>query len=161
MTAEAAHAMGARTFPDLTDIVRHMAETWGDPAYGMPRVPDAHRPRHDPRFLLRDSWDTTAVYLRMSAGDVTHWPYWIGTVIQKLIGQTAGLIDPHLITPLVMEVALTMSRMDPAVIVGRSRHDGPRAIDLAATELGRLLQSQVFNELLDQATANEAAGKER
>jgi hypothetical protein len=161
MTAEAAHAMGARTFPDLTDMVRHMATTWGEPTYGMPRVPDAHLPRQDPRLLLRDSWDTTAAYLRMYAGDATRWPYWIGTVIQKLVGQTTGLIDPNLITPLVMEVALTMSRMDPAVIVGASRHDGPRAIDLTATELGRFLQSQVFNELLDQVAANEAAGKGR
>ena len=156
MTAEAAHAIGARTFPDLTEMVRHMAESYGEDHYGMPRVPAANLPHHAPRDLLRDSWDTVAVYLRMQdQGDPLRWPYWIGTVIQKLVRQAARTIDPLLVTPLVMEPALAMSRVDPATIVGRSQHDGSRAIDLARTDLGKLLQSRVFGDLLEQAIARE------
>lgn len=158
MTAEAVFALGVKTFPDIGDMVGRMARSYGEDSYGMPRVPAANLPRHPPRALLRDSWDIVAAYLKLQdKGDPLIWPYWLGTVIQKLVRQAAGAIDPSLIMPLVMETALAMSRVDPKTIVDHSRHDGPRAIDLARTDLGKLLQSPAFGDALARAKAEAKA----
>lgn len=154
---EAAHETGGNEFPGDASFMlldEHVKSSFGKGSFGVPRLPAEHMPRHPPVDMLRDSWDTVAVCLKLlDGGEPLHWPYIAGEALRHLILKSRGAVDPNLITPLFLETAMPMSHVNPLLIVGQSGRGGALTVDFSRTEEGRMMQDEVFKKSLEQARA--------
>ena len=109
--------------PPAGEIFGHVAKTIGSPAFGTIRAPDDHRPRVTAQQALA-LWPVTREILSRSdnpgfAGQsvpLAHWPIVTNIVAGQLITRTKDVLDPRLALSLIMEAAVSMSKIDPATV---------------------------------------------
>jgi hypothetical protein len=110
--------------PDYAEIFAHVTRTIGTQDFGIPRVPEDHRPHLMPREALARFWPRAKFILERTDGPgpvpngvaVEHWPAVIGLVARQFILMSRGALDPGLSLRLVMESAIAMSKIDPETI---------------------------------------------
>jgi len=158
----AAQETGGTEFPGNESFAlldSHVKGTFGKGSFGVPRLPEKHMPRHAPIDLLRDSWDTVEVCLKLiDEGEPLNWPYIIAQSLRLLILKSKGAVDPNLITPLFLESSMPMSYVNPALICGQAGKGGALAADFSRTGEAVAMQDTEFRKALAMTRA-EMEGK--
>ena len=97
--------------PDLDDIVSHSARTLGTSAFGVPRVPDEHRPRHPAIFYLTHIWPQILPIAQRFCSRPMQIPVLFGIALQRAIEQIQDELNPTLSASIAMECAVAMSKV--------------------------------------------------
>lgn len=111
-----AQKAGAKTLPDIVEIVKYNASTLGTNAFGIPRLPKGHQPSELPKAVLSQTWPHVQSILKSQNIDPTVWGWTLAMAAQNVIIQNKNKIDPALAAKIVMESALPMSKVDPVSI---------------------------------------------
>jgi hypothetical protein len=120
--------------PDLNDMFAHISRTVGTPDFGIPRAAKDHPTKLTPRQALERFWPGTKHLLSNADGvlvrgmhgmppdearasvPVAHWPLIMGLVARQYIAMAKGALDPRTALSLMMESAITMSKVDPKTV---------------------------------------------
>jgi len=125
--AKAAGAAGlkAADFPNITAIERRVAAAIKQPGFGAVPAPKGHRLAAQPRDLLRSLWPrarkvlTAPVPVHLADEpplDEAHWSIILSAVAGTLVGLTRDAVPPGAAVALLVESALTASRLDPELV---------------------------------------------
>ncbi len=112
----AAEAAGAKMFPDIEEIVMRAASTCGTPEFFEMNVPKDHQPQIAPLEALRLYWPECREVLENAHTDPVHWGWIIAQAAQTLIVQTKDILEPEMAAKIIMEAAIPMSKISPAVV---------------------------------------------
>jgi hypothetical protein len=116
MIGGAAQQSGAKTLPDIRDIVRHVAGTVGGGGFGIPRLPSHLMPRIPPIELLDRFWNPMRNFLVVNVHSPTQWPLVMALAAQKVIVMAKDTLDPALAAQIVMEAMIPWASINPAKI---------------------------------------------
>jgi len=97
--------------PELDGILRHLAETIGTSAFGVPRAPAGHQPRHPPIVYLKQLWPQILPIAQPFCRRPAQLPVLFGIALQRAIEHTRSVLDPSLGASIAMESAAAMSRV--------------------------------------------------
>ena len=111
LAAGAAQDAGASTFPELEDLFRHVSTSIGTPAFGVPRLPEDHRPAALPIDYLNALWQPLLPTLQLFCPDPRQWHLVYALAVQEAIALGKQALDPALALRIVMECALPMSKV--------------------------------------------------
>ena len=100
-----------KPLPDIGEIFAHVTQTTGTNAFGVPRTPDGHRPRHAATFYLEQIWPQILPIARRFCRKPALLPVLFGIAIQRAIEHTEKLLNPTLSASIAMECAVAMSRV--------------------------------------------------
>jgi hypothetical protein len=114
IVAEGGYEAGAMNLPDVTDMIKHCAATAGHEEFGIPRVPDAHMPELLPREALSRFWP--AARRKLASTEPMSWPLHLAMAARVLIVDLKGAIRPDIAVGIVMEAAVSMSKIDPVTL---------------------------------------------
>jgi hypothetical protein len=151
MTASAAYEKGCQKIFQAREMQEKTYATFGHDDFGIPHLSTSHMPHFMPIDMLKDSWDIVETFLRLipTEHDPIYWPFIIGKIIENFILEIPeGTINPELFVPIVMESAVPMMFIDPALIRGQSKREGKKSILFDRTELSKLLQNDLFLKAL-------------
>jgi hypothetical protein len=121
--------------PDLDDIVNHSARTLGTSEFGVPRVPDEHRPRHSAIFYLTQIWPQILPIAQRFCSRPMQIPVLFGIALQRAIEQIKDELSPTLSASIAMECAVAMSKV---VLPGAGSGPGTLANTSANTSANTL-----------------------
>jgi len=113
----AATEVGAQSLPPLEPLFAQCAETVGTSDFGKPKLPSNLVLRELPRQALRH-WQSVKTILVTAGVQPLHWPLELGVAAQKLIFQTRAAIPADVGALVVMQAAISMSRVDPKTVPG-------------------------------------------
>lgn len=116
LVAGMAKQLGSEDYPDYGEIVQHVASTFGKAEFGIPRVPDQHRPGDLPINYVRALWPALLPFVEQHVPVFPQRGPMFGFAIQNVMEMGKDVIQPGLAAKLVMECAVPMSRLDPAHI---------------------------------------------
>jgi hypothetical protein len=114
--------VAADELPDYMALFGHAADSIGTPEFGVLQVDEAHQPQITPREALDMFWPRTRLILMRTDGaglakgrslKSEHWPLVIALVAGQLVTLTKDTLDPRIGVGLLMEAAITMSKVDP------------------------------------------------
>jgi hypothetical protein len=111
LTAGAIQQLG-KPLPDLEGIFKHVAATVGGAEFGIPRIPEGHRPGDLPLNFLKVIWPQILPIARKYCEEPDHLPIVFGLAVQHAILMSKGVIDPTLAGTIAMECAVPMSKVD-------------------------------------------------
>lgn len=112
LAAGTAQHLGSRDLVDLNNIFEHVAQTVGDPSFGVPRIPENHSPSEAPANYVKHIWPKTLPLLEKYCVQPAEWPILFGIAIQEVQTMGKNVIDPSLALSIVMESAVPMSKVD-------------------------------------------------
>jgi hypothetical protein len=115
IAAGGAQAAGCTNILDIRAIFKHAAESVGSPNFGVPRLPDGHPVHEHPQLYLERFWPKFGPMVERFCPNPDHWPVLFGLVLQELISQTRGALDPCLALQVIMETAIPMSKVNLSV----------------------------------------------
>jgi hypothetical protein len=110
----AAQHAGAKDFPDLNEIFQHTSSVLGSEQFGIPRVPDNHKPAGTPLNYLKAFWPALFPTVKLFCPNPVDWPILYSLAIQEAIYAGKEAVDPGLAFRIVMESAIPMSKVDLA-----------------------------------------------
>lgn len=114
IVAAGGYEAGVINLPDITDMIKHCAATAGHEEFGIPRVPDAHMPELLPREALSRFWP--AARRKLAGAEPMSWPLHLAMAARMLIVDLKGAIRPDIAVGIVMEAAVSMSKIDPVTL---------------------------------------------
>lgn len=114
LAAGEAQHQGCKELPDLSAIFQHVSQTVGGDRFGVPRIPDGHRPGLLPAEYLKHLWPGLFPVAQRFCASPSEWPILFGSAIQEVLGLSRGVIAPDLALTIVMESAVPMSKIDLA-----------------------------------------------
>ena len=126
-TAAAAIEAGVKPaeLPDCNAMFRHAAQTVGSPEYGVPQVAEEHQPQLTPRQALDMFWPRAKFILTRTDGPgpardrsvpPEYWSLVTDLVARQLFLMAKAALDPRIGLALLMECAITMSKVDPKTV---------------------------------------------
>jgi hypothetical protein len=104
--------------PDIADIVGYAARTVGTARFGVPRLPAEHMPHRTPRAALQEHWALVREELAGSGRNPAEWPYDLAFAAQWQMLTSRDRLALPLAAKIVMETAIPMSKVDPAMVPG-------------------------------------------
>ena len=110
----AAQQAGAKEFPDLNEVFQHTASVLGSEQFGVPRVPDNHKPADIPLNFLKALWPALLPTVKLFCPNPVDWPILYSLAIQEAIHAGKDSLDPSMAFRIVMESAIPMSKVDLA-----------------------------------------------
>jgi len=110
----AAQHAGAKDFPDLNEVFQHTSSVLGSEQFGIPRVPEKHKPADTPLNYLKTLWPKLFPTIKLFCPNPVDWPILYSLAIQEAIYAGKESIDPGLAFRIVMESAIPMSKVDLA-----------------------------------------------
>jgi len=110
----AAQHAGAKDFPDLNEVFQHTSSVLGSEQFGIPRIPENHKPADIPLNYLKALWATLFPTVKLFCPNPVDWPVLYSLAIQEAIYAGKESIDPGLAFRIVMESAIPMSKVDLA-----------------------------------------------
>jgi hypothetical protein len=110
----AAQHVGAKEFPDPNELFQHTASVLGSEQFGIPRLPENHRPVDTPITYLQALWPMLFPTIKLFCPNPLDWPILYSLAIQEAIYASKESIDPELAFRIVMESAIPMSKVDLA-----------------------------------------------
>ncbi|MEO9971451.1 MAG: hypothetical protein ABJG15_16770 [Hyphomonadaceae bacterium] len=108
------HLGGTASVDDVTDAMAYTASKVGTPEFGIPRLPEDHRPIVSPTEFVRLIWPRINQELERYEISVILRPSVIGFAIMNAMQAGKDTIDPTLATKIIIECAVPTSRLDPA-----------------------------------------------
>lgn len=112
LAAGAAQHAGCQNLPDINDVFRHVSQTIGGDQFGIPRIPDGHRPGDTPINYLKGLWPQLLPLTKMLCPKPVDWPIMYSLALQNVIVMAKEVIDPGLALSVAMESAIPMSKVD-------------------------------------------------
>lgn len=109
----AQHA-GAKDFPDLNEVFQHTTSVLGSEQFGIPRIPENHKPADTPLNYLTTLWPKLFPTVKLFCPNPVDWPILFSLAIQEAIYAGKESIDPGLAFRIAMESAIPMSKVDLA-----------------------------------------------
>lgn len=97
---------------NVHEIFEHVTQTVGTDSFGVPRVPENHKPSDLPANYLKALWPQTFPIIKKFCTHPVEWPVLCGIAIQEAMDASASVISPQLALTLVMESAVPMSKID-------------------------------------------------
>lgn len=116
IVAGAAQKAGAKKLPDINLLAKHNAETVGDPDYGTLTLPKNHQPIDHPIEAIKKHWQITEKLLKAKGTEPLMWSWEIATVAADIIILGKQAIPPEIAVQLVMEPAISMSKINPNLV---------------------------------------------
>jgi hypothetical protein len=123
--------LAAADLPSLNDMFSHAAKTAGSDAFGVPRVSEDHRPHLSLVQALAIGWPFVRDILswplpeKIQAREAPlrpqYWPIVLSVVAGDYMVQAKAVVDARTAVTLVMEGAISGSKMDPSVVAAESR----------------------------------------
>jgi hypothetical protein len=114
IVSDAGHEAGAINLLDVTDIIKHCAATAGHEDFGIPRVAEAHMPELLPHETLGRFWH--GARRRLAGTDPMSWPVHLARAARTLIVELRDTVRPDIAVQIVMEAAVSMSKVDPVTL---------------------------------------------
>jgi hypothetical protein len=108
-TAAARHH-GARSLPNLEEILEHNDSVVGTPKFGLPRLSPEHAVSGSPLEFATRLWPAVDGAIRLT-GDPRLWPIAAGLAVQEAIAATRDIVAPEVAVRIVMESAIPVSRI--------------------------------------------------
>jgi len=119
--------------PDCQDIFERATKSIGTPAFGIPELPEGHKPFLTPRRAVEIFWPSVLkAFTRepiMPVPDFAlvaprHWPLLLATVAASYMGVMKAALPPALAMKICMEAAIPMSKIDQSAVrfVGATAH---------------------------------------
>jgi hypothetical protein len=109
-----AQQAGCTNLFDVTEIFKHTTATVGTAAFGVPRIPEGHKPHDTPLSYLRVLWPVFRPLIIKFCPNPEHWPILLSLSIQEVITMGKPVLDPCLALRIVMESAVPMSKVNLA-----------------------------------------------
>ena len=123
---EGIQAAGGTEFPDPEATLKRMLDSLGTPAFGLPALPPAYQLRARPLDCLKHFWPQFYPRISQYYGDPAQGGlspialgWFFATAAQGIIVSAKEVIPPALAGQLTFETAMSMARLDPA-LVGRN-----------------------------------------
>ena len=116
LVAGAINQLGSEDYPDFAEVAAHVAGSLGKADFGLPRVPDQHKPHDLPINYVRNIWPATLPLLNHYAPVLKQRPIVFGLAIHRVMQMGKDVISPAMAGRLVMECAIPMAKLDPAGI---------------------------------------------
>lgn len=114
IAAGGAKRAGLETLPDVNDMFAHIAASVGGPAFGKPRVPDKHRAHDTIENYAATLWPALRRIVTFYCDEPAEWPLLFGCASQEAIVMAKDVIAPDISLRIVMESAITSSKIDPS-----------------------------------------------
>jgi len=111
LASGATQKLGLQQLIDLHDIFKHVTDTLGSDAFGMPRTPVEHQAKETPFNYVSFLWPKLFPLAQSFSKSPADWPVVFGVAIQEILFASKGLIDPQLALSIVMESAIPMSKI--------------------------------------------------
>jgi hypothetical protein len=108
----AAQHAGAKEFPDINEIFQNTTSVIGTEQFGIPRLPDNHKPADTPLNYLKALWPALFPTVKLFCPNPLDWPILYSLAVQEAIYAGKDSIDPALAFRIVMESAVPMSKVD-------------------------------------------------
>lgn len=112
LAAGMAQQCGCTEFPNMHDVFGYVTSTVGKASFGIPRLPEGHRPGDSPINYLRALWIPLHPVVMMFCPKPSHWPVLYGLALQKGIDHGKAALDPAIALKLIIECAAPMSKVD-------------------------------------------------
>ncbi len=116
LAAGVATHLGCQQQVDVEEIFKHVAATVGGPEFGIPRIPEGHRPADPPSNWVKHAWPKALATVQDYCESPLEWPVACGIAIQEVMSQAKGVIDPCLALTIIMECAIPMSKVDATTL---------------------------------------------
>lgn len=110
----AAQHMGAKDFPDFEDAFQHTSSVLGSAQFGIPRLPDEHKPGDTPLNYLKAFWPVIHPTAKLFCQTPEEWPILYGMAIYDAICAGKDAIEPGMAFRIVLESVIPMSKVDLA-----------------------------------------------
>ena len=111
LVAGYAQSKGA-ALPDLGELAAHGASTMGGAEFGRPRYAPGTGAPLPVQYL--DAWNPMLTHIVPFAPDPQQWPVVYGLAVQGLFEMTGGQFDLTVLTRVVMDSAIAMSKLPVA-----------------------------------------------
>jgi hypothetical protein len=98
--------------PDVGSIFQHVSATVGTETFGIPRIPDDHRPGDIPLNYLKVVWPHIFPLVKEISANPVDWPVIFGLAMQEAIMMGKDMVKPTLAATILMECAVPMSKVD-------------------------------------------------
>jgi hypothetical protein len=112
LAAGAAQHAGCKTLPDINEIFGHVSKVLGSDEFGIPRLPENHKPQDNPINYLKAFWPALFPTVKLFCPTPVDWPILFSLATQEVIVAGKGVIDPGIALKIVMESAISMSKVD-------------------------------------------------
>lgn len=112
LVAGAPHHLG-KDLPDLRAMFERTSATLGTDSYGRPDVPERHQPDQSAEALLAKYWNVLRNQQVLSQQSIRSMHLVVAQLAQRIIIENKDMIDPTLAAQIVMEAAISMSKLDP------------------------------------------------
>lgn len=111
LAAGAVQHLGVNPTIDLGEIFKYVSQTVGGERFGIPRIPEGHKPADLPSNFVKYLWPGLLPVAKQFC-PASEWPILFGLAAQEAILQGKDIIDPLLALSIVMESAIPMSKVD-------------------------------------------------
>ncbi len=112
LSAGAVQRLGINKGIDLGNIFKYVTETVGSDNYGLPRIPEGHRPGDIPSDYVRYLWPVFLMTAEEYCASPSEWPILFGLAVQESIVTGKDTLDPLLALSIAMESAVPMAKAD-------------------------------------------------
>lgn len=113
IVAGGAQQAGANKLPDINNLAKANASSVGNDDYGKLTVPKHHQPKDHPTEAIQKHWVIAKKLLEAKGSEPLMWSWEIAIVAQELIILGKQAISPEIAAQIVMEPAISMSKIDP------------------------------------------------
>lgn len=112
--------LGSQDYPDFAEISGHVASTLGGSEFGLPRVPEQHKPSDLPINYVRDLWPAVLPMVEQRVPVLQERVTLFAFAVQNVMQMGIDVLAPAMAGKLVMECAVPMAKLDPASLGSRS-----------------------------------------
>lgn len=118
MICGAAESNGAKPQdrPDLHALFKHVSNTLGSAEFGKPRLPSGFPASDTPLNYLKNFWPALQPTIERFCASPDEWPVAYALAIQDVIDQVSTTTPAYVAVAIVMESAVPMSKINPALI---------------------------------------------
>ena len=112
--------LGEGSLPDIKATFTHVSSTIGGDGFGIPQVPDKHKPSDLPLNYVKTMWQPLLPIMDKFCERPIERPILLGVAIQQAIEMAKDVIPPTIAAQLVMECAIPMSKIGPEWLIQQS-----------------------------------------
>ena len=122
LVAGAAQRLGGPV-PDISPLFAEAAGAMGSHTYGATRIKAPHQPKRRYEELLVKYWNVFRNRMVADGQDPTIWPLILAQTAQRLMFMAKDKLPASLSAEIVMDAAVSMSRLDPSRVHEASLHE--------------------------------------
>lgn len=104
--------LGIDELIDLGDIFGYVSQTVGNDSYGIPRIPEEHKPGDIPFNYVKHLWPVFLKTAEKYCAAPAEWPIMFGLAVQEAIVLGRDVLNPLLSLSIAMESAIPMAKAD-------------------------------------------------